>query len=802
MLQYFLSICLCLLLAGPEAHAAEGTRLLNLGKGEGQEETVLRLEFSKRPRYRLGVSGQRIDLFLYDTSIGPLFAAAPQQGGSVEKITLVEKVTGLLVCFHMSGIPQGARVEVSGGGNDLTVHVFWLPINGKVPPTVASRRVGGTGEGGNSTGTRAAATSRYAPDWERFYREFQTPVVWKLPVSYTFPEIPAPENGVSPGLREIWRRSLNGDWDEAGVMLQRLEGEILCAPDRQFFLLLSGGVLLRELKYGQAREMYQQFRQAYPASPYLNRYMVMAACARAWSGDPYGAVSEISGLLPKAGVPGKRGEATAELLYAEVQLAIGRPLKALEVLTTLADTGEGRFSRVVQLRTAAARAAGLGQYRQALLGYQKWLLQAVKAKESMDLYSLAQWAEALEAKGDLRAAEQAFTRLASTSKVPEEQALALFAAARAGRKLIEDTSLQDRCGVIIKQYPGSEGAMRARLLELDLIMGGTDKAQMQMRSGEYATIAAQAHERVLREEAAFKNALAVVLYGNKLAGVELLRTFRRDFASGPLRGEAEVLLLHTLEPLLTELWQAGKSYEAMVLVEKNRDLLTSFTLSPGFAGMVGQVFKGMGMYKRAVSIYDYLVRHAENKTDEEQYYLPLIEALYADGRNDELIDTVQRYRERFPTGKSLTAILIIEGRLYLELGRLDEADTLLSLIRDESPEVMALRGRLAVAAAIHAGESDGPSGGENSGAEQPAAQLMRAERLLREGQVDEALALFEKLIAAGAFVDQARYRCGEIYLDLGERKRGINFLRDLVEKGTEPYWQGLAREMLALASVG
>jgi len=791
-------------MAGPEVQAADQTRLLNLGQGEAVEETVLRLAFSKRPRYRLEVSGQRIDLFLYDTAIGPAFAAAPQQGGSVASITLTEKLTGLMVTFHLSGIPRGARVEMAGGhGMDLEVHVLWASEAGNVQAQAAPRLVGGTGgaDADNSITARLAPKSQYAPNWERFYREFESPLAWPWPVRYTLPDLPDLGGCPNVVLREIWQRSRLNAWVDVAGLLKRLDGAKFAGEERQVFMLLSGASLLRAGQYEATRKLYWQFRAEFPASPYLKRFTVMAASGLARLGDPYGAVTEVTPLLSRGNELGKRGEAAAELLYAEVQLAIGRPQKGLSALAVATGDGPG-LARSVLLRTADARSA-MGQYREALPGYRRWLAQP--GQDSMDLYSLAHWAEALEKGGDLKAAEQVYSRLGEIPQAPEGQAMALFAAARAVRKLGQIPVALERCATIRRLYSGSAGAMRAWLLALDMTMLGGDQAGIAQHYGEYAILGATAQARALREEASFKYALAVLLRGDNAQGVSLLRAFRRDFASGPLRSEAEVLLLQKLEPLVAGLLQAGQSYDAMVLIEQNRDLLSAFTLSPGFAVQVAQVFREMGMYARAADIYLYLIGHAENKTVEEAYYLPLAEVLYANGLHDDLLAAVGRYRLRFPTGKSLAALVALHGQLLIELGRLDEAAVLLKHFKNDSAALLALRNRLAVALTLRDGLGGGALAGVLTGkaseVEQPAARLLRAERLLGAGKAEQALAQFQQLIAAGLFVDQSRYRCGQIYLARGDRQRGVNFLSELVEKGKEKYWQDLAREMLALSSI-
>ena len=803
MFRSLLTACLCLLLLVPDARAAGGARLLNMEKGEALEETVLKLAFSSRPRHRLEISGQRIDLFLFDTSIGPAFVPSTQIGGSVAKVEMVEKITGLLVSFQMTGIPRGARVE-SGAGPELAVHVLWEAGSGKVLPQVAARRVGGTGSGDNSVRARTEAGSRYAGDWAGFYRDFETPIEWRPPVAYTIPDLPEPGAGVATVLREIWRRTAAGGWEDGGRLLRQLAANRFGQADRQFFLLMSGVFMLRDGKYNGVSEMYRRFREEFPSSPYLNRFTVMAACGVARGGDPYAAVTMIAPLLPKVGEGGKTREPVAELLYAEVQLATGRPRKALEVLILLNGSGGSGFSRAVTLRTAAARAAATGQFREALAGYRQWLAQAGK-DETMDHYSLARYGESLEAQGEFKAARPVYLQLADNPQEPDGRALALFAAARCGRKLGETAAALDECVAVRRRHPGSEGALRAWLLELDLAMSGGDRELARKRGGEYAAIAATARERALREEAAFKHALAVLLGGDNPKGVELLRSFRRDFAAGELRREAEVLLMQRLGPLMAELQQAGKSYEAMLLVEQNRDILSNYTLPPEFAARVAKVFQDMGMYRRAGDIYDYLIKHAEKKADEERYYLPLTEVLYAEGRHDELFETVRRYQARFPGGKSLSALLLIQARLSLDLERSDEAAATLAPVKEESPELLALRSRLAAAQAVRGGGEAGSgstAGGKGGGAETPWTRLLRAERLLREGQAEPALVLFEQLVADEALADQARYRCGQIHLEKGERQRGVNFLRELVEKGKEKYWQELAREMLILAGKG
>ena len=802
MLHYLLTICLCLFLAVPESHAAEESRLLNLGRGEAQEETVLRLEFTKRPRYRLDVSGQRIDLFLFDTAIGPAFASAQQQGGSVAKIVLTEKMTGLMVSFLMTEVPRGARVDMDGHSKTLEMHVLWASTSGTVPPKVGRSLTGGTGVGDDTIKPRTAAKSHYSSDWGLFFRDFETPIVWTLPLQYTLPVVPEPGSSSAQVLREIWRRSQAEAWSDVGQLLRRLGGEKLTGEDRQYFMLMTGAVMLQEGKYDAVRQLYHTFREECPQSRYLNRFTVMAACARARGGNPYGAVTELAPLLAKGNEPGQAGEPAAELLYAEVQLAIGRPRKALTVLAMITNSDGPRFSRAVLLRAADARVAALGQHREAMAVYRRWLAQA--GNDAMDLYSQVYWAETLEKQGEIKAAEKAFTQLAGVPQAPEGRALTLFAAARVARKLGQVPLALERCVTIRRRSPGSEGAFRAWLLELDMVMTGGDKSLIEQRSTEYASIAATARDRVLREEAAFKYALAVAMAGDNRRAIELLQAFRRDFAAGRLRSEAEILILQKLEPLVTELLQGGKSYEAMLMVEKNRDLLSNFTLSPGFALQVGRVFRDMGMYQRAAGIYDYLINHVEKKNSDEPYYLPLAEVLYADARPDDLVKLVGRYRQKFPVGHSLAPLLVLQGRMLLESGKLDEVVALLAPLKSDLPEVQDLRHRLAVAVTLRDGETGVALGGlllgKETGVDQPGAQLLRAERLFREGNSDQALELYRKLIGADLFVDQSRYRCGEILLDRGEHEQGINFLRELVEKGKEKYWQGLAREMLSLAS--
>ncbi|MCF6291621.1 MAG: tetratricopeptide repeat protein [Desulfobacterales bacterium] len=802
MIHTVLTACLYLLLAAANVHAGERALLQNIVKNETLGQTVLGLAITARPEFRLKISGQRIDLLLSGTTVGASLGRLPQDG-SILRILLAQKGPDLLVSFLLVRPPRGARVVSGGGKHELALHISWNSGTGKVRPAIATRLRGVSVINGSGTNVRVVVRSRYAQRWKFFYQEYRTPIGWDMPVRYTLPELPGPGSKQAPAglFQQAWQHSLAGRWPETLALLRRLPAAEVLPADQQSYLLLHGAALIQGGDYESALELYRRFGNAYPASPDLNTFKVLLAVGRARAGDPYGAASEINDLARPGGEKGQSArEARAGLLLAEVYLATGRPGEALQMLTRITGgAGPARLSRTVLLRTADARAA-LGRYGQARAGYGEWLAQA--GADSLDPYSLAHLALTLEQQGELAPAEKTYIRLAGRVRQPERRALALFAAARvalargaAGRAAV-------RFAAIRKDYPGSEGAFRAWLKELDLMMVGDARSRVPDWSNAYKVIASTAPGLVLRGEAAFKYALALVLDGKEQQGIGLLQRFRRDFAGSSLRREAELLTLEKLEPLVTELVGAGRALDALVLVEQNRDLLATYVQTPDFVLAVAEAFLDLGLPGRADRVCGYMLAIAEGTAAEERFYLPLVESLFAAGRYQEVSTAVRRYRKRFPAGQFLLRLRLFQGRALLALGRLDEAATLLPELQGEAPEISILSDQLHLALAVRNGADSGPLGDLLAAAapgDRPGTRLLRAEQLLRQGRPGPALAIFRQLIALDGLADQARYRSAQILLNQGEHQRGINFLQELADKGRDPCWRNLAREMLAMA---
>jgi len=795
-----MTICLFFCLAVSSAQATSPALLQDIAKSESFEETVLALTLSEASEFRLKVSGQRIDLSLPDTVVSPYLGRIPQEG-SVQRILLIDKGTELLVSFLMARPPQKARIESDDMGKKLSLHLDWNIKTINVRPAIATSLKGTIMQDDSGNVARVSARSRYASRWRMFFSEFRAPGKMQMPITYTLPFLDSLGlKPISVALRQAVQLGKEGLWAESLNLLNSLDVNGMSPEDREVHHILSATMFLYTGDYDSTRQHFRQFSELYPSSSLLKIFQIMSACGRAQNGDPYGAASAISHAAELKRKGGAVDEALAELLFAEVYLDTGRPGKALFSLERLAGfKGDMRIAAKALLRTADANAA-LGRYREALKGYREWF--ELEGDGSMGPYSLVSLASTYEQHGDFKGAEGIYALLAEQVKDEGKLAMVLFAYAGAAAKRGDSTLALDRCMMVINDYPDTEGAVRARLLKIDLNVIGSNKEQMLENSREYRRIASGASNLILREEAAFKEALAQILGGRTRQGLELLKDFRRQFTNGLLHGEAEFLTLEKLEPLVVELLEKGENIEALVLIEQNRELLAAYSLPADFAVKVAVAFRALGLLNKSSFIYSYLLTNTEGTDVEERYYLPLIEVLYDDGRYQEVIKNVSRYRERFPAGMNLSSLQLYQGRALIALGKLDEAVALLPKLQMSSPEVLALRNKLITSLAVRDGLDANVLGGmlqAKAPGEQINTRLLRAERLMSEGRGDQALEIYQQLITADNVADQALYRSGQICLDRGERQRGINFLTDLVDKSNDSYWQNLGREMLALA---
>ncbi|PLX84504.1 MAG: hypothetical protein C0617_07680 [Desulfuromonas sp.] len=798
--QWIITGLLLVTTLAPAAGAADEIVLRGISKEESPRATTLGLDLSVLPRYEVETSGQRVDLFLFGASALPDLASLPEDG-QVIKILLGQQPGRVMVSFLFRRVPKRVEVVTTEKPPRFELEIAWG--EGGSRPALAIGR-GGRPAILPGDGAMKFMASSEAMDWKGFFASFETPLEYGIAPRFSLPALP--EISYHPLHDDRWGQSLasavdasnRGAWQEVRGLLQAVPEDALMGADREVCLALLGEALVRTGAPEPPRAL-EELRRDFPASALLERAAYLDAVAIARCGDTYAA----SCALESFGEAGGRGGfycAHAALLQAEISLAQGRPEEARPWLETPRPES---LNELFRLRRADLLYAA-GSWSEALEIYRG--LEGADRLWGDHPSSRAGFAEALFLEGAYDQAEAVFRGLACEPGLENSRGLLLFASARCALRAGQERRALTEFAALRNDHPDSEGGLRSWLTILDLRMAAGDDLGALWASRQYGSLAEKIPGRRLQEEAAFKAALATCLEGDRVAGLELLNSFRRRFGSGALQQEANALLAETLPAAVEELLERGEDLKALALVEKNRSHLVHSSFSPDFFLALGESFARVGLLEKAANLYRQLLDGSDSIPGEERFYLPLAQVLFEINDFTRAARYAARYLERFAGGEQDRALRLLQGRALLALDRPEEAArALLGGELSPSREALLLAGQIFFEdqdfASVEECLSRIGSGGGDDGPG-PLYRYWRGEALFQLGRGEQALAHFERLAESGLLADQARYRSAQIHLAAGRVEEGLNILRRLAEEGKSPRWQSMAGERLRLAELG
>lgn len=779
------------------AEASENPLLLHIAHEEEPRETRVVLGLSDMAGHRLVASGQRIDLFLKGTTASVL-DRLPDTGRFIRTL-IGQKEHELMVSFLMRSLPEDVRVLEQKSPAALILEMDWGKPKSVARPAIM---VGNSRSPSEQSGLRPSAKSLYGDGWKDFYSRYDTPFQVKVPLSFTLADlpriIPASSNSQSldPGLKAALEAIAENDWDGALKVLQRMTGDDLDPLNYGPYLVVFGEALVRAGKDEEASLVLSQFFDRDQNSALQGRARYLLAFALAAAEKPYEAGWEISKLI-NAGGSGRYGT-YAQLLLAEIRLSCGQPDKALEVLRVPPPLkGGATFLNVWNRRLADALVA-TGEHARALILYGK--RPAASSSWTQYLLSLAGYAEALYRAGEYARSLRYYDLLAEALDNQPAQAMAKFGGAMAQSRSGETNAALARLNEIGSFFPESEAAFLVWLKTLDLQMqakGGEVGINM---AAEYAKIATAASSRSLREEAAFKEALALALGGDRKGSMQRLQQFLRDFSRGMLRAEAEAFLVDTLPEVVEEYLKEGHDMQAIVLVEQNRSSLASCSLSTDFLLGLGKSFFRLGLIDRAEKVFSFMVDSWAGRPEEAILYPFLCRALFAQGKYEKAAEYAGRYLERFAGGEAEQELFNLRVEALWNCGLRQEAERVLdagAVKGNPETAILATRVYWDLAEFEKVGGVSGVPKQGPEGNRATQALAYRAEALFRAGKKNEALPIYQDLRSAAMTADLALYRCAQIKLGAGEKEEALNLFRRLAEEGRKPYWRKMAGFYLA-----
>ncbi len=760
-------------------------------KQESPSQTRISLDLSELPTFEVTPTGQRIDVLLKGTTAAEALRKLPEDE-TVVNITLTEKSGDLWVSILLRQSPRQVLPAIQEEPPRLNLDVYWQDANA-IRPGVAFRIAGMPPR---KAGRRASAyqkRSAWEDDWMRFFADYHQDWSVQLPLKYTLPELPplvtdeqSPVMPLQQFANEGLFLNLLHSADQIANLTdeQRLQRDMLAAEAH----LRTDG-----LAAGLAR--LETMRRQSPAKNARVEYLT--AYAQAQGGQPI--VGQLTLAQMLAGLADTDPFVSYyHLLYAETDLD-SRCYKAADSYLNGAQTWPDELAEIIALRRADTL-AGAGSVKQATAAYQA--LATMPDLFERHLFSMNRAAFAAFQNQNYSFSADLYRRLITAIENQDKPVdgfdMILFGAGIAAYEAGDQA--WGRIGLEKAFYDNeaSEGGQRARLrlVDIQVLQGG--ELELGKAVAEYGDMALHADYRSVREESAFKQALAHYLLGDHRLSVEELMTFQRDYYSSALRHDAEVLLAEQIPEVVHQLLQEKNDLAAVVLVEKNRKLLLSRGFDRQFLEDLAASFGRLGLYERSARVLLYLLDRIQDPADKADIYLPLVTSYIKRGEYDQVTKYAEQYLKNYPEGEDAGPLFSL---LLDAFEKQKQEDKIVAWLgRQNRPSSAALE----IRAAWIYWHLDKPEAVLNSLkkvqrkgiALEVKEMALLGETSFQQGDLATAKRAYESLLHDKEFAPQAQYRMAQIFIKQKENKKARTLLQSLRKEHSTSTWAKLAQDLL------
>lgn len=772
------------------AYAAEPILLTKVEKQERVSSTRITFHLSRLPAFKVKRSGQRLDLEFTNVRTAEILQSLPEDE-KILKFLLAQKHSSLLVSTLLRRPPIEVETTSLSDPVRVVVDLFWAGDQ-SARPGVAFRV---SDMPARKTGKKANAFGKKSPwqdDWLRFFRDYHSDWQLTLPVVYSQPKLP---QLVTDKQSPLWLLQMYSN-EKMWLSVLRESSKTEELDEQQAYLwrllvaeaqLFSGG-----LEAGSAR---LQALQEEDGSQQV-RVDYLTAYAQAASGQSYVAQLQLQELL--TGLPHDHFLiAPIFLLAAETALASNQDRLAINYLHNSEINWPDSYLIDVELRTADAR-SGLGELTEAVAIYAELLQEA--GLFEFHSFSCDRAAFTAFKSQDYRLSRQLYRKLFATIKDDPGGDLAIWGLGAAtylagdlewGVINLEKASLE---------YPLTEGGERAELMLIDHKIQTDGEMGVVQASEDYSYLGKRAGSWKVREEATFKHALGLYLIGDNARSVDVLMSFLREFSSTSLKREARLILLEQIPIVVKRLLKEKKELEAVVLVEKNRDLLLHGGPDRKFLNDLAKALERIGLYERSARVLLFLYDQAKDEKQRQPLYLPLARSFFKRDEYDRAADYADRYLKKYPRGADRGALFGVLLDAFAAQQR--DEELLAWLGRKNRPHNGQLERRAAAIYWQQQRYADVVTSLEwidkNDSSLQVKEMALLGEAYYQLDKNSAAKKIFSPLQNDSKVGTQARYRTAQLMLRQKQRGAALKLLRQLVEEDGNSSWGKLAQDLLSM----
>lgn len=782
----FMVIALLTMQAGNVHAAGQPESILNsLLSRSDMGTSRLTFDFNQLPTYDLKTSGQRIDLVLKNSAAGNGLKRLPEDD-KIIKVLVARDVNNLVISILLRRLPSHVVATPNDQLHQLNLAIRWDEADTVRPGIVFDLPdMPAVRSNGKELRRTSLAKSDYQGNWLKFIQRSHTPI--KVPVSPTY-SFPGADDlgGLDKGnLSESWRDALKGSqWKTLAQLTATstdANGRILWA-ESQLHLGLNQQALthLRSLKLEKLTGISGE------------RLNYLLAQSQVRSGQPYAALVSLNQVNPQK-TPGSTWTALCNLLQAEIELGLGHAQKALRPLDKFPQKAPANLLSLADLRKADALSLS-GDFHAGLKAYQK-LPETLLENHVFSLSLAALCCQNLK---EFSLSRTMFNALANLLPPGEQKDLAHFGELTSYRQSSQSLVYLDDLETLRWDNIDSEVAYRVMMKLNDMMEPGKNESTTRRQLRDYQIVAEKAPSMALRQEAEIKIAIIHHLIGNNEEAIATIESNIRNFKRGPLRGEALSFLGEILPPTIESLISSGRFLDALVLVERNRDLLIQQPLSWDFLYQIATAFARLKLDHRADKIYLYLYDRAKEKSQKAKACLLLANNYLQLGEYSLVEQYCERYRMILPHGPELAKSYEYQLRARVVS---DGAKKAMGWFDKQNVPAYAPLSFLAAGHYWDLGRYDKVIAQLDSAAKEikklPVQEsIWRAEACFRMGLMELALKHYRTLYDIPEVADQARYRAATILLKKNERAKGTELLRQISKAETNNAWTLLAQDRL------
>ncbi len=787
---------LLLLIVQTTSWAETPSKLLEIDGFDKEDMSRVFFSFDGIPEFDVENLGQRVRVFLSQTTIEPSYNKLSQDG-VVFKIVANEEKKRSIVDLYLKNTPKFVDFTVDEEHLRLALNIFWHRDGSTARTGILDRRLGTYKAMGTGATARKGIVSEYCGRWHDFFEEYESPVRFSVPINFSFPPIAGyfieRNQGFFQtefGAEKI--EELQGCGEE--IIADNTEGDGRIRKSVLLELALAE-CFIRKKNYEKAMEFLGHVKE----DPQDGRTNAWKGYFRSYAEACLGTYYQPSELYSaKAREYFKEEESLAawvRVFQSEMALAQGKPEAALESLKTETEY-DGSLSSIENLRKADSLFQ-LGQFDLAYSLYEKEA--GDQALFRSHPYSLSNWAEVLYKRKEFSKAAAFYSILSEVleEKNSEGKDLADYRSAMSGVRM-GDRSL---ARAALNEIYGKNGETEAWLLswlklkDMDMIDG--PKPPLRNVVFEYNKIFELGPSRSIREEAFFKQILSYHLYGKNLMAVKLLGRFFEDFWAGDLLQEAQALFVEIFPKVVAELIEQDNSFLTLALVAKHRELVGQGEITSDFLHSVAAHYRNTGLLENENKTYLFMLDFEKDKEKRKRIFVPLVRNYYEQKKNDLCEKYAAEYLKEYPEGEHRARIVYYYANALVRNGDVQSAaNALLDKDRPVTPELDKLAGTLFFDLGHYELVEYYLARAKDAGAEDPEIELKRAESFFHAQQLEKAVPLYESVLKNPRLRGQAACRLIQTFFGLGQKQRALKLFDELAEMEIEEQWLELAAEIV------